>query len=127
MQKEKERFSWKARAKSFVYAWDGIKALIRTEHNTYIHLALAAVVIALGFLLGISRMEFLILIVVISMVIVAEVFNTAIEKAMDFISLEKHPQIKLVKDLASAAVLLAAFAAVVVGCIIFIPKLLLLL
>lgn len=126
MQKEKETFSWKARAKSFVYAWDGIKALMRTEHNTYIHLALAVIVIALGFALGISRVEFLLLIVVISMVIVAEVFNTAIEKTMDFISVEKHPQIKLVKDLASAAVLLAAFAAVVVGCIIFIPKLLLL-
>lgn len=123
MQKEKERFSWKARAKSFVYAWDGIKALMRTEHNTYIHLALAVIVIALGFALGISRVEFLLLIVVISMVIVAEVFNTAIEKTMDFISVENHPQIKLVKDLASAAVLLAAFAAVIVGCIIFIPKL----
>jgi len=127
MQKEKQTFSWKARAKSFVYAWDGIKALLRTEHNTYIHLASAFIVITLGILLHISRTEFLILIVVISMVIVAEVFNTAIEKTMDFISLEKHPQIKLVKDLASAAVLLAAFAAVIVGCIIFIPKLLLLL
>lgn len=124
MQKEKQTFSWKARAKSFVYAWDGIKALLRTEHNTYIHLASAALVVVLGLALNISRIEFLILIVVISMVIVAEVFNTAIEKTMDFISLEKHPQIKLVKDLASAAVLLAAIAAVVVGGIIFIPKLL---
>ena len=127
MQKEKETFSWKARAKSFVYAWDGIKALMRTEHNTYIHIASAVITVALGFVFNISRVEFLILIVVISMVIVAEVFNTAIEKTMDFISVERHPQIKLVKDLASAAVLLAAFAAVVVGGIIFIPKLLLLL
>ena len=52
----------------------------------------------------------------------AELFNSAIEKAMDFISTEKHPQIKLVKDLAAAAVLITALAAVIVGGIIFIPK-----
>lgn len=123
-QKEKQTFSWKARAQSFVYAWDGFKALMRTEHNAYIHLVAAVMVLIAGFVLNISRMEFMILVIVISMVIVAEIFNTALEKAMDFISLEIHPQIKLVKDLASAAVSLAALAAIIVGGIIFIPKLL---
>ena len=58
-----------------------------------------------------------------AMVWMAELFNTAIEKTMDFISKEAHPQIKLVKDLAAAAVLIAAIAAVLVGALIFIPKL----
>jgi diacylglycerol kinase len=58
------------------------------------------------------------------MVWVAEIFNTAIEKTMDFISRERHPQIKLIKDLAAAAVLVTAFSALITGAIIFIPKLL---
>jgi len=55
---------------------------------------------------------------------VAEMINTAIEKTIDFISVEKHPQIKLIKDIAAGAVLIASLAAVVVGLFIFIPKLL---
>ena len=120
----RKKFSVRERIKSFTYAGDGFKALLRTEHNAYIHLVLAVASVVLGFVMQISRLEFLILIVVIAMVLVAEIFNTAIEKTMDFISNEKHPQIKLVKDLAAAAVLLSAVAAVVVGCLIFIPRLL---
>lgn len=119
-----KKFSIQDRLKSFTYSWDGIKALLRTEHNTYIHLVCMVLAFALGFVLRISRIEFMVLVVVVFMVLVAEVFNTAIEKTMDFISLEKHPQIKLVKDLASAAVLLTAVGAVIVGLLIFVPKLL---
>jgi len=120
---EKRRFSWKERGNSFTYAWAGIKAAFRTEHNTWIHLALTAGAIALGFLLQISTGEFLALIIVMTMVWTAENFNTALEKTMDFISKEKHPQIKLVKDLAAAAVLITALSAMAVGAIIFLPKL----
>jgi diacylglycerol kinase len=120
---EQRKFSWKERGNSFTYAWDGIKAVLRTEHNTWIHLALTVVALALGFVLKISAGEFMGLIIVMTMVWTAEIFNTAIEKTMDFISKEKHPQIKLVKDLAAAAVLITALSAIVVGAIIFIPKL----
>lgn len=119
---EQKRFSWKERGNSFSYAWDGLKAVFRTEHNTWIHLALTFVAIILGFILKISKGEFLAIIIAMTMVWVAEIFNTAIEKTMDFISKEKHPQIKLVKDLAAAAVLITAISAVIVGAIIFIPK-----
>ena len=120
---EKKKFSWKERGNSFTYAWAGIKAVFRTEHNTWIHLGLTVAAMLLGFWLHISRGEFLVLIVIMTMVWTAEIFNTAIEKTMDFISTERHPQIKLVKDLAAAAVLLTALAALVVGALIFIPKL----
>ncbi len=120
---EQRKFSWKERGNSFGYAWDGIKAVLRTEHNTWIHLALTLMAIVLGIVLKISAGEFTALIIVMTMVWTAEIFNTAIEKTMDFISKEKHPQIKLVKDLAAAAVLLTALAALAVGAIIFIPKL----
>ena len=117
-----KRFSWKERGNSFSYAWDGLKAVFRTEHNTWIHLSLTFVAIILGFILKISKGEFLAIIIAMTMVWVAEIFNTAIEKTMDFISKEKHPQIKLVKDLAAAAVLITAMSAVIVGAIIFLPK-----
>ena len=120
---ERKKFSWKEQGNSFTYAWDGIKAVFRTEHNTWIHLALTVVALLLGFILKISRGEFLVLLIVMTMVWTAEIFNTALEKTMDFISKEKHPQIKLVKDLAAAAVLLTALSALVAGAIIFIPKL----
>jgi diacylglycerol kinase len=118
----RKKFSWRERGNSFGYAWQGLKALLRTEHNAHIHLVLTIVVMVLGFLLHISRLEFIILIIVMAMVWVTEILNTALEKTMDFISTEKHPQIKLVKDLAAAAVLLTAVAAFIVGCLIFIPK-----
>lgn len=120
---ERRRFSWKERGNSFTYAWDGIKAVLRTEHNTWIHLGLTLLAIVLGFVFKISRGEFIALVIVMAMVWVAEIFNTAIEKTMDFISKERHPQIKLVKDLSAAAVLITAIAALIVGGMIFIPRL----
>ncbi len=121
---ERKKFSWQERRKSFGYAWDGLKALLRTEHNSRIHLVLTLTAVAAALLLRISRMEMIILIMVMATVWVAEIFNTALEKAMDFMSKERHPQIKLVKDLAAAAVLITAITAVIVGCLIFIPKML---
>ena len=124
MHMEQKRFSWKERGNSFGYAWDGIKAVLRTEHNTWIHLGLSVIATVMAFVLDISRLEGVALVIVMAMVWMAEIFNTAIEKAMDFISTERHPGIKLVKDLAAAAVMVTALAALAVGCLIFIPKLL---
>lgn len=120
--KTSKKFSFRDRLKSFVYAWEGIKAVLRTEHNTWIHLGLTILSIVLGFVMLISRVEFLALIVVIAMVWVTELFNTCIEKIMDLVSIEKHPRVKIIKDMAAAAVLVAAIAAIVTGAIIFIPK-----
>ena len=120
--KTSKKFSCRDRLKSFVYAWEGIKAVLRTEHNTWIHLGLTILSIVLGFVMLISRVEFLALIVVIAMVWVTELFNTCIEKIMDLVSIEKHPRVKIIKDMAAAAVLVAAIAAIVTGAIIFIPK-----
>lgn len=118
-----KKFSFQERFKSFSYAWDGLKAVLRTEHNTWIHLTLTLLAIVGGVLLKISRYDWLALIIVIGFVWTAELFNTCLEKTMDFLSKEKHPQIKLIKDMAAAAVLIASLAAVLVGCLVFIPKL----
>jgi diacylglycerol kinase (ATP) len=124
MPNYESRFSWQARLKSFSYAGDGLRALFRTEHNAWIHLVLTLGAIALGFVLGISRLEWLALLITFALVWLAELFNTCIEKIMDFVSEERHPQIKIIKDLAAAAVLVAALASLAVGLLIFLPKLL---
>lgn len=116
-------FSWKERYNSFGYAWQGIKALFRTEHNAWIHTAIAIAVVIAAILLKVSSTEAIVLVSATAFVFVTEILNTAIEKLADFVSLQMHPQIGLVKDLAAAAVLIAAIAAVVIGAIIFIPKL----
>jgi diacylglycerol kinase (ATP) len=116
-------FSWKARLKSFVYAWEGIVSFFRKEHNAQIHLAATVLVLVLSVTLGINKWEAIAVVFSIAFVWITEMINTAIEKTIDFISIEKHPQIKLVKDIAAGAVLIASIAAVIVGCFVFIPKL----
>jgi diacylglycerol kinase len=124
MPNYESHFSWKARLKSFSYAGDGFRALFRTEHNAWIHFTLTLTALAAGFLLGISRVEWLALIIAFGLVWMAEIFNTCLEKVMDFLTEERHPQIKIIKDLAAAAVLTAAIVAFVVGLLIFLPRLL---
>jgi diacylglycerol kinase (ATP) len=115
-------FSLLARFKSIGYALEGIVIFFKTEHNALIHLAATIVVILLSIFFPISKIEALALVLTIGLVWVAEIFNTALEKAMDFISDEQLHAIKNIKDLSAAAVLVAAIIAIIVGGIVFIPK-----
>lgn len=115
-------FSWKARLKSFVYAMDGLLDFFRTGHNAQIQLAAAFIVLLLSLYFGVSTTEGVLLIICIALVWIMEMINTALEKTMDLISLQYHPQIKRIKDLAAGAVLIAAIAAFLAGALIFIPK-----
>ena len=116
-------FSWKARLKSFVYAWEGIVSFFIWEQNAQIHLIFTFLVLVLSVTLGVSNWEAIAVVFSIAFVWVAEMINTAIEKTIDFVSMERHPQIKLIKDIAAGAVLVASLTAVIVGSFIFIPKL----
>jgi diacylglycerol kinase (ATP) len=120
--KKNKIFSLKERSKSFKYAFDGVKTFFREEHNARIHLAATIAVIGLSFIFPVSRMEAIALTFAAGFVWIAEIFNTAIEKMADFISTEKSPAIKTIKDLSAAAVLIAALIAVITACFIFIPK-----
>jgi len=122
MEKTK-KFSIAERVKSFSYAFAGLITFFKEEHNALIHLLATIIVACLVFILPVSQMEIIILIIVISMVWITELINTAIEKIIDFISTEQDARIKKIKDLTAAAVLVAAITAFVTGCIIFIPKL----
>lgn len=123
MNKEPQKFSIIDRLKSFKYAFNGLRLFFINDHNGRVHLCAAIVAIGLSFYLKLSSLEWIAILGVIAAVIVAEIINSAIEKLADVISPDYHPKIKIVKDLAAAAVLVAAFLALVVGAIIFIPKL----
>ena len=118
-----EGFSIRARVRSFRYALEGIAAFFQSEHNAWLHFMATVAVITLATLVGVTKTEMLALIFAIGFVWVAEMFNTCIEKVMDFISVQQHKDIKFIKDLAAGAVLVAAITALVVGAVVFIPKL----
>lgn len=108
---------------SFNYAIDGIIHSVRTERNMRIHMVAALIVLTACFFYDLSKIEFLIITITISMVICAELLNTAIEYAVDATTNYYHPLAKLAKNAAAGGVLIAAFNAVVVGYIIFWDKL----
>lgn len=120
---KQEEFSVRARLKSFRFAWQGMKSFLLGEHNARLHLVATAGVILVAILFPVTQTEWLALVFAMGFVWVAEMLNTCIERIMDFVSDQQHPEIKFIKDLAAGAVLVAAITAVIVAAIVFIPKL----
>jgi len=108
---------------SFRYAIAGIIYALVRERNMRIHFLAACAAVALGFWLDISRMEWGLLSITITMVIAVEMVNTAVEKTVDIITGEYHPLAKAAKNVAAGAVLLTAINALVMAYIIFVPHL----
>ncbi len=104
--------------RSFRFAGQGVVNLFRFENNAKVHLLMAMVVVGAGVWLGLSRVEWAIILTQIGLVWAAEAINTAIEKLCDFVSPGLHPQIKAIKDMASGAVLIVAIMAVFVGLLV---------
>ena len=111
-----------ARLKSFSYAFEGIRQFLVSEAHARIHLVATLIVIFAGIYFRVNAIEVIALTISVSLVWIAEMLNTAIEKSMDLVTRKIHPQVKLVKDVAAGAVLLAASSAIIVGAVIFIPK-----
>lgn len=104
---------------SLKYALEGIEYCVKTQRNMRVHFVFAVCALVAGIILNISKLEFIIIIIVISMVLICEIFNTAIEKAIDTVTQEYHHMAKIVKDVAAGAVLVSAINAVVVAFLIF--------
>jgi len=119
---QNESFSLMARIRSFRFAFKGVYTLITTQHNCWIHAVATILVITFGWYLQVSQTEWLILILTIGLVWMAEALNTAVEFLGDAVTMEQHPLIGKAKDVASAGVLIAAVTAAIVGLIIFLPK-----
>ena len=107
---------------SFKYAFKGLWIVASSEVNFQIHLAAAITALALGFYLGLARYEWLAVLLCFAIVMAAEAFNSAIEKLVDFVSPEFHLKAGGIKDVAAGAVLITALIAAVIGCLIFLPK-----
>jgi diacylglycerol kinase len=109
--------------RSFGYAFEGLSALFRYENNARFHLLAAIGVLLVGIRLNIDAKEWALIALAIGGVWAAEAFNTALEKLCDLVSLGIHPQIKVIKDLAAAGVLIMAGVATVIGGLVFGEKL----
>ena len=107
---------------SFRFAFDGVKTLLKEEENYLIHTIAALVVIILGLIYRLSSTEWVSIFVAIGFVMITETLNTSIENIMDYISTEKKPAIKRIKDLSAAAVLISAVIASSIGLLVFLPK-----
>ena len=116
-------FTLRKRLLSFRYALNGIKWLIRHEHNAWIHCFSAVCVIVAGLIVRLSAGEWIAVVFSIGSVLAAEAVNSAIEALADVISPDYNEAIGRAKDMAAGAVLMLAVAAATIGLIIFIPKL----
>jgi len=112
--------------RGFGYALNGIWHASVTQLNFRVHLVAALVAVYGGYTLHISKDEWLWIILCIAIVLVAELFNTAIEFLVDLVSPEYNKKAGLVKDMSAGAVLITAIGALAIGLIIFVPKLLVL-
>lgn len=120
--KPHKKFSLEKRVESFKYALNGLKIVFIEEHNARIHLIVSLIVIACGFIFHISTVEWIIICFAIGLVISMEIINSAIENLSDFVSPEYHKLIKKVKDISAAAVLVCTISSVVIGILVFLPK-----
>lgn len=109
--------------KRFRYAIDGLISAFKSEANMRIHVIAAVVACIAGFFFNLPFAEWIIIVLCIVLVISFELINTAIEELCNLVHPDRHPVIKKIKDIAAAAVLIAAGGSVAVALIIFLPKL----
>jgi diacylglycerol kinase len=107
---------------SFKNAFNGLVWSLKTQPNYRIHLFLSLLALGLGFWLKISYFEYLIIILLITIGLVIETINTAIESATDAIDTKIREDIKISKDVSAAAMLIYAIGATIIALMIFIPK-----
>lgn len=111
-----------SRLKSFRYAIKGMQRFFLDEPNARIHLLLTVAVFIAATYLRVPAKEFALLVIVVGMVWMAEIFNTAVERIMDFISPGYNEKVKVIKDISAAAVLVSSIIAAAVGLTVLVPK-----
>ncbi|KKP69639.1 hypothetical protein A2X44_03735 [candidate division CPR3 bacterium GWF2_35_18] len=121
MQKEVKTFHSKHTI-SFLHALDGIKAAYKSQPNLKIIFLATLIVMAFSFIFQISRLEWVVIIFICFVVMVAEMANTAMEATVDLITSEWREEAKFAKDVTAGGVLLAVLGSIIVGVVIFIPR-----
>ena len=115
-------FNLKDRIKSYGFAINGLKLLLRNEHNARVHLVASIGVIIGCFVFTLSTIEICLVLFSIGLVFITELLNTAIENISNFVEPEWNKKIGEIKDYSAAAVLIAALVSCLIGLVIFIPK-----
>jgi len=108
--------------KSFIYAIEGIFHAVKHERNMKIHLILLGVACFMGFYYQVSHMEWIIQLLLFAMVIGSELINTSIERITDGQYQGYDPNAKVIKDVAAGAVFFISVVALIIGFIIYLPK-----
>ncbi|WP_077214013.1 diacylglycerol kinase family protein [Bacillus dakarensis] len=121
--KDRRPFRAKGVIHSFQYALKGIKTALAEERNMRIHFSVSIAVILLGLITKITATEWLFVLIAIGGVFSLELINSSIERVVDLVTKEYHPLAKQAKDLAAGAVFIYAILSVIVGMIIFLPRL----
>lgn len=116
-------FSLGARIRSFGHALRGLAFMLKTQHNAWIHVAATAAVIAAGMWVSLSPDDWRWIVLAVGFVWVAEIVNTAFEHLCDVVQPGFHVSVRAAKDIAAGAVLVAAFIAVIIGALVFLPYL----
>lgn len=106
-----------------LFAWQGINQFFSRDRNGKIQLVIGLTAIILGFTVSLSSIQWILVLFCIGLVISLEMINSAIEKYCDLVTTNFHPGIKIIKDVAAGAVLVASITSLIIGLIIFIPAL----
>ena len=123
LPRQPHKSEWAKFVTGFGYAFSGLWYALRTQRNARVHAAIAALAIAMCILLHISAVEFAMIFVAITGVFIAEMFYTVVELCVDLASPTYHPLAKIAKDVAAGAVLLNAILSIIIGLLVFGPRL----
>jgi diacylglycerol kinase (ATP) len=104
---------------SFTWAFEGIVYVLRTQRNMQLHLAAGVIAIVMGLAVNVTRLEMVAILGAVSLVLIAEMINTAVEAAIDAVVTDYHPLVKIAKDVCAGAVLVAAANAVAIAYLVF--------
>lgn len=120
--KDRQSNEVKRLLRSFHFAWTGIRQTFKTERNFQIHCMMSMIVITVALIVELSKLEWIIILFLIGGILSLELINTALEKTIDLITSEYHPLAKMAKDAAAGAVFIYTILAVIIGFLIFFPK-----
>ena len=121
MGKSNKEIKMMSLKKSFLYAFRGLKYVMKNERNFRIELILAFLILVFSMILKIERWELVIVVFLITLVLVTELINTVVERVVDILEPRIHPFAKLIKDIMAAIVLISAITSVAIGSIVFLP------
>ena len=122
--KSKDKRTFKGSVKNCL---DGISYVTKSEKNFKREIALGIIALILSYILKIDKIEFIIVLTIICLVLTTEIINTAIERAVDLVTKEYHELARIAKDVSAGSVLVTSIFALIIGIIIFIPKIITLL